>query len=69
MEQPVLTISEIEVIVALVDAGLKATGLQVFRTGNAQHLHVALAKLQSMAGEAAKAQGVGNDQSTDTPTP
>ncbi len=47
-----LTSQEIQVIVALVDAGLKATGLQVFRSDSAAHLQAALVKLQAMADDA-----------------
>lgn len=49
-----LTIQELRVLMPLLDAGVRATGLQVFQTGGATHLQSALAKLQTMADDANK---------------
>lgn len=38
----------------LIDAGIRATGLQVFQNGGGNSLQSALGKLQDMADEAAK---------------
>lgn len=47
-----LTLKEIEIVMALLDAGVKAAGLQVFRNDGGAHLQSALAKLQVMADQA-----------------
>lgn len=47
-----LTLDEIRVIMGLLDVGVKAAGLQVFRDNGGLHLQSALVKLQAMADEA-----------------
>lgn len=46
-----LTLDEIKIVMALLDAGLKAAGVQVFRDNGGVHLQSALKKLQTMADE------------------
>lgn len=44
-----LTILELHIVLPLLDAGIKAAGLQVFQNDGGIHLQSALAKLQAMA--------------------
>lgn len=46
-----MTNQELQVLVALIDAGIRAAGLQVFRDGNGAVLSSALEKLQKLADE------------------
>lgn len=47
-----LTLPELQILMPLIDAGIKAAGLQVFQHDGGIHLQSALAKLQQMADEA-----------------
>lgn len=49
-----LTTKELNILIPLIDAGIKAAGIQVFQNEGGIHLQAALAKLQQMAVEAAK---------------
>lgn len=49
-----LTLQELQIVMPLLDAGIKATGLQVFQHDGGIHLQSALAKLQQMAEEASR---------------
>ena len=49
-----LTTDELRVIERLLDAGVRATGLQIFQGGGGIHVQSALAKLQQMAEEAGR---------------
>jgi hypothetical protein len=50
-----LTLPELQILIPLLDAGIKATGLQLFQQRDGgMHLQSALAKLQAMADEAQK---------------
>lgn len=49
-----LTIKELQIVIPLIDAGIKATGLQVFQNEGGTYLQSALTKLQAMVDEAAK---------------
>lgn len=44
-----LTLSELQILMPLLDAGIKAAGLQVFQNDGGVHMQSALAKLQAMA--------------------
>lgn len=46
-----LNSQEIQVVANLLDAGIKATGIQVFGQGNGGHLQSAIEKLNRMAQE------------------
>ena len=50
-----LTTKELNILIPLIDAGIKAAGIQVFQQDGGIHLQSALAKLQQMA-EAAVAE-------------
>lgn len=50
-----MTLNEIQIVIPLIDAGIKATGLQLFQNGGGYTLQSALEKLQHMADEATKA--------------
>lgn len=50
-----LTLPELNVVMPLLDAGVRASGLQVFHNGGGATLQTALAKLQAMADAAAAA--------------
>ena len=50
-----LTTKELNILIPLIDAGIKAAGIQVFQQDGGVHLQSALAKLQQMA-EAAVAE-------------
>lgn len=47
-----LTLAEIEVLIPVLDAGIKSAGLQIFQNDGGVKLQSALAKLQAMADEA-----------------
>lgn len=47
-----LTTKELQIVMPLIDAGIKSAGLQVFQHDGGIHLQSALAKLQQMADEA-----------------
>ena len=50
-----LTTKELNILIPLIDAGIKAAGIQVFQQDGGIHIQSALAKLQAMmAEEAAK---------------
>lgn len=49
-----LTLQEIQALMPVLDAGVRAAGLQVFQNDGGAHLNTALKKLQQMADEAAK---------------
>lgn len=51
-----LTTKELQLIMLLLDAGVKAAGIQVFQNEGGVHLQSVLAKLQAMADDAAKTQ-------------
>lgn len=59
-----LTLNELNILLPLVDAGIRASGLQVFQNEGGLHLHAALIKLQQMA-DAAKNQEVDNGEDHD----
>lgn len=44
-----LTLPELQVLLPLLDAGIRATGLQLFKDGGGATLQSALGKLQDMA--------------------
>lgn len=44
-----LNLNELQILMPLLDAGIKAAGLQVFQNDGGIHLQSALAKLQAMA--------------------
>jgi hypothetical protein len=48
-----LTTKELNILIPLIDAGIKAAGIQVFQQDGGIHIQSALAKLQQMAEEAA----------------
>lgn len=50
-----LTTKELNILIPLIDAGIKAAGIQVFQQDGGIHIQSALAKLQKMA-EAAVAE-------------
>lgn len=50
-----LTLQELQILMPIIDAGIKAAGLQVFQNGGGVHMQSALAKLQQMA-DAAQAE-------------
>ena len=47
-----LTIRELAILMPVIDAGIKATGVQVFAGGNGIHMQSALDKLQAMVAAA-----------------
>lgn len=49
-----LTLNELQILMPLLDAGIKAAGLLVFQNDGGIHLQSALAKLQAMADAANK---------------
>jgi len=51
-----LTLPELNVVMPLLDAGVRASGLQLFQNGGGATLQTALAKLQAMADAAAPAE-------------
>ena len=58
-----LTKDELAIVMPLIDSGIKAVGLQVFRDNGGTHLQSALAKLQLMA------ERQGENDVRDTPLP
>jgi len=58
-----LTLPELQVLMPLLDAGIRASGLQVFQNGGGVTLQSALAKLQDMAD--AKETSNGEDKHND----
>jgi hypothetical protein len=54
-----LTTKELNILIPLIDAGIKAAGLQVFQQDGGIHIQSALAKLQQMAEEAANTEKKG----------
>lgn len=50
-----LTTKELNILIPLIDAGIKAAGIQVFQQDSGIHIQSALSKLQKMA-EAAVAE-------------
>jgi len=62
-----LTLPELQVLMPLLDAGIRASGLQVFQNGGGVTLQSALAKLQDMADAQAnpKEPSNGEDQHND----
>ncbi|MFA5897943.1 MAG: hypothetical protein WC829_02400 [Hyphomicrobium sp.] len=56
-----LTLDEIQILMPVIDAGVKAAGLQVFQNDGGIKLQSALAKLQAMANEASKEPNDGKD--------
>jgi hypothetical protein len=48
-----LTLPELQILMPLLDAGIKAAGIQLFQNDGGIHLQSALGKLQAMA-DAAK---------------
>lgn len=56
-----LTLDEIKIVMALLDAGVKAAGIQVFRERGGVHLQSALQKLQEMADESDPKKEVGSE--------
>lgn len=72
MKIELLTIKEMEALMPIVDAGIKATGVQIFRAGRGGDLQSALAKLQGMAQhsaerQAAQAQAARDAESAEAP--
>jgi hypothetical protein len=57
-----LTLPELQVLMPLLDAGIRATGLQLFQNGGGATLQAALAKLQDMADAQKKEAADGEDQ-------
>lgn len=54
MEKPVaFTLNEIQALLPVLDAGVKAAGIQVFQNDGGVHLQAVLKKLQVMADEGA----------------
>lgn len=49
-----LTLNELQVLMPLIDAGIRATGLPLFKNGGGATLQAALGKLQDMADARAK---------------
>lgn len=47
----ILTKEELQIVIPLLDAGIKASGLQVFQNDGGMRLQSALAKLQQMAND------------------
>ena len=47
-----LTLDELKALMPVLDAGVKAAGLQIFQNDGGIHMQSALAKLQRMADEA-----------------
>lgn len=60
-----LTTPELQILMPLLDAGVKAAGLQVFQNDGGTHLQSALAKLQAMADAANKDKSNGDDHDQD----
>ena len=54
-----LTLPELQILMLVLDAGVKSAGIQIFQNEGVMHMHAALAKLQQMA-EAAKKQEPSN---------
>lgn len=60
-----LTLPELQVLMPLLDAGIRATGLHLFQNGGGTTLQSALAKLQDMADSQKKEASDGKDQHQD----
>lgn len=50
-----LTLPELQILMPVIDAGIKAAGVQIFREGGGARLQSALDKLQAMAGASKEA--------------
>lgn len=63
-----LTTPELEIVMRLIDVGVKGVGLQIFRdSGAANNLQSALAKFQQMADENAAAVQADAEKQKDAP--
>ena len=60
-----LNLNELQILMPLLDAGIKAAGIQIFQNDGGIHLQSALAKLQQMADAAQKEKSDGDDHDQD----
>jgi hypothetical protein len=60
-----LTLSELQILMPVIDAGVKAAGIQIFQNDGGVHMQSALTKLQQMADEAKKEKSDGNNHDQD----
>jgi hypothetical protein len=61
----VLTLPELQILMPLLDAGIKAAGIQVFANDGGIHLQSALGKLQAMADAAKQEKSDGDNHDQD----
>lgn len=57
-----LTVKELQILMPVIDAGIKAAGLQVFQNDGGIHMQSVLTKLQAMADEISKEKPDGKTQ-------
>lgn len=55
-----LSLEDIQTIMPIIDAGIRAAGLRLFENGGGERLQHVLAKIQTIADEAAGSKGEGD---------